>query len=110
ATIVARGRVSDPDIRSASHPPRTPAGWCTESGHLQGPVATDRCERRRQSDARRATPSLAEASVQPTCSVPRDQAVAMSALIAMITAQSKHRFEKPGRVCVEADRAHDERR
>jgi hypothetical protein len=33
----------------------------------------------------------------------------MSALEAMIGLQGKHRFRKPGRLCVEADRAHDER-
>ena len=34
----------------------------------------------------------------------------MSALIATITADSKHRFEKPARVCGESDPAHDEMR
>src|SRR6516165_12522848 len=110
AIIAARGRGPDPGNRSASHPPRTPTGWCTESDRPPAPAARDRCARRRQTDAHPETPNLPEASPQPTCSAPRDQVVAMSALIAMITAYSKHRFEKPARVCVEAGLPHDERR
>src|SRR5215469_9540063 len=110
ATIAVPGRGPDPDNRSASHPPRTPTGLCTESDRPPGPAARDSCERLQQSDAHPETPSRLEASAQPTCSVPRDQGVAMRVLIAMITAQGKHRFEEPARVCVEAGLPCDERR
>ena len=96
ATIVAWGHGSDPDSRLASDPPRTPNRLCTESDRPPAPTARDRCERPRQTDARLEAPSLAEASEQPTCSVPRDQVVAMCALMAMTTAHSRHGFRKAG--------------
>src|SRR5262249_46695258 len=110
ATVAARVRGSDPDSPLVSHPPRTPTELCTESDHPTAPAAKDRCEPHRQSDARPETPNLPEAPGQPRCSVPRDQVVAMSTLVAMVRGQGKHRLGNSGRLCVKADRAHDERR